>query len=64
MEVKDHRNAKAKARDRFLNSPEGMNLIALSAEGSRDLKYIRNRFKAAFCAGYEAGKNEQEKGIG
>lgn len=56
MEVKDHRDAKTKAKDRFTNSVEGRNLIAFTIARTGEPQHIRYRFEAAFCAGYEAGK--------
>jgi hypothetical protein len=54
---RDLRNDKAKARDAFLESEEGLRLC----EGTAIGEYLRNRIELAWCEGWEAAKADTEK---
>lgn len=59
MNKADMRKAIAKARDAWLESPEGERCCDGQASGY----YLRNRIEAAFCAGYNASEKACEEDI-
>jgi len=56
-EMKDLRNALAKARDEWLESDRGLQCASGGATG----QYLRNRLEMAFIAGWKAGESNRRK---
>jgi len=54
----DYRNDLAKARDKWLNSKEGLK----AGEGETSGQFLRNRLERAFIAGWKAAEDSQKKG--
>lgn len=55
MRLSDLRNAEAKARDKWLESEEGVKCQSGQPQG----QYLRNRLERAFLAGYAAAKEAE-----